>query len=240
LNTVGIIEARMGSRRFPGKVMAKIGSKESIMFLIDRLKISKKLNKVIVATSENKKDDELVALLKKNFIDYFRGSEKNVLERVYSASRKFKAEVIVELSGDSPFLDPEIIDETITFFHNNSHLDYINVDHNYPGGIGFQVFKYDTLKKCYYNSKTEYEKEHVTPYIKSNPAEFKSFYFFAPKKISFPNVKFLLDEKIDLEFLNKVVSKNTKFMNTEDLLHIVLKKNFSSINSRVQRTIFKA
>ena len=79
----------------------------------------------------------------------------------------------------------------------------------------------------------------MTPYIKSNPAEFKSFYFFAPKKISFPNVKFLLDEKIDLEFLNKVVSKNTKFMNTEDLLHIVLKKNFSSINSRVQRTIFK-
>ena len=89
---------------------------------------------------------------------------------MYSASKKFKAEVIVELSGDSPFLDPEIIDETITFFHNNSHLDYINVDHNYPGGIGFQVFKYDTLKKCYYNSKTEYEKEHVTPYIKSNPS----------------------------------------------------------------------
>ena len=80
----------------------------------------------------------------------------------------------------------------------------------------------------------------MTPYIKSNPTEFKSFYFFAPKKISFPNVKFLLDEKIDLEFLNKVVSKNTKFMNTEDLLHIVLKKNYLSINSSVQRTIFKA
>lgn len=226
----------MGSRRFPGKVIAKIGSKESILYLIDRLKKSKKMNKVIVATSDDKKDDKLVILLKKNFIDYFRGSEDNVLERVYGASKKFKAEVILELSGDSPFLDPKIIDDTITFFHNNTHLDYINVGHNYPGGIGFQLFKYDTLKKCYYNSKTEYEKEHVTPYIKSNPTKFKSFYFIAPKKISFPEVKFLLDEKIDLEFLNKVISKNKKFMNTEDLLHVALKKNYLSINSAVKRT----
>ena len=82
MNTVGIIEARMGSRRFPGKVIAKIGSKESILYLIDRLKKSKKMNKVIVATSDDKKDDELVILLKKNFIDYFRGSEDNLLEKI--------------------------------------------------------------------------------------------------------------------------------------------------------------
>ena len=71
MNTLGIVEARMGSKRFPGKVIAKIGSKESILYLIDRLKLSKKLQKVVVATSTNKKDDELVNLLKKNSIDYF-------------------------------------------------------------------------------------------------------------------------------------------------------------------------
>ena len=229
----------MGSKRFPGKVIAKIGSKESILYLIDRLKLSKKLQKVVVATSTNKKDDELVTLLKKNSIEYFRGSEKNVLNRVYQASKKFKANIVAELSGDSPFLDPQIIDQAINFFYNNLHLDYINVDYNYPGGIGFQIFKYETLKKCHLNSKTLYEKEHVTPYIKSNPKIFKSFYFIAPKKISFPKIKFLLDEKVDLDFLNKVISKNKRFLNTEKLLNLVFKNKISLINSEVKRTKFK-
>ena len=237
--TLGIIEARMGSKRFPGKVIAKIGSKESILYLIDRLKLSKKLNKIIVATSTSKKDDNLVDLLKKNSIDYFRGSEKNVLDRVYRASKKFKADIVAELSGDSPFLDPEIIDQSISFYYNNLHLDYINVDHNYPGGIGFQIFKFKTLEKCFLNSKTVYEKEHVTPFIKSNPRKFTSFYFIAPKKISFPDIKFLLDEKIDLDFLNNVICNNKNHLNTEKLIKLVTKKNISLINSKVKRTNFK-
>lgn len=233
--TVGIIEARMGSSRLPGKSMMKIGNLESILFLINRLKFSKGMNEVIVATSVSYKDDILVNFLMKNKIKFFRGSEDNVLDRVYNASIQFEADIIVELSGDSPFLSNEIIDDALLFFKKNAHLEYLNVSHNYPGGLGFQIFTYKTLKICHERSILNYEKEHVTPYILSNPKLFNSFFFIAPKELAYPEINLLLDENKDLVFLNAIEKYANKKKNICELLKVIWEKKIFKINSSVKR-----
>ena len=237
MNFIAIVEARTGSKRLPNKVMMKLNTKEVILYLVDRLKLSKKINKIVVATTEKKKDDKLVNLLKKQNIEYFRGSENNVLKRVYFAAKKYKADNIVEISGDSPLIDPKIIDDAIKFLKINNHVDYLNVDHGLPGGIGFEIIKFMSLKKSYQFSTKKYEKEHVTPYIIKNPRKFNSFYFIANKKLKYPmNLSFLLDEKEDYLFLQKITSLIKKnFFDTFDLIKIIKKKKINLTNKLVKR-----
>ena len=95
LKTIGIVESRMGSSRLPGKALLKIGSKESIFFLIERLKKPKQIDKIIVATTISKKDDKLVSFLKKKKIIFFRGSGNYVLKKGYEAGKKFRGGIFL-------------------------------------------------------------------------------------------------------------------------------------------------
>jgi spore coat polysaccharide biosynthesis protein SpsF len=233
---VAIVEARTGSKRLPNKVMKKLNDKEVIIYLLDRLKQSKNLDDILVATTSKKKDDKLVKLLKKNKIKFFRGPENNVLKRVYLAAKQNKADVIVEVSGDSPLVDPFLIDEAIIFFKTNNKLDYLNVDHGYPGGIGFEVFRINSLKESFIKAKKNYEKEHVTPYIINNPKRFNSFYFIADKENSSSTINFLLDEEKDYIFLRDIVSNlKKKNYRTSQLLKLIKQKKIELTNKEVKR-----
>ena len=116
-----IIEARMNSTRLPGKILKKIGNKPSILHTIERLKMSNKIDDIIIATTKNKKDDILINLCEKKNIKYFRGSENNVLKRVLNTAQKFNVDVIVEITGDSVFLDYKLINKAIKIFMNNNY-----------------------------------------------------------------------------------------------------------------------
>ena len=111
-----IVEARMASTRLPGKVLLKIINKTVLHHLTDRIKLVKNINKTIVATTTNNKDLEIINWCKKKNINYFRGSEENVLERVYKAAKKFKLDTIVLITGDCPIVDHNIISETLNIF----------------------------------------------------------------------------------------------------------------------------
>ena len=111
------IEARMTSKRLPGKVLKKIINKYPIIELIYlRVMKSKLINNICVSTTNKKTDDILVKFLKKKNIDYFRGEEKNVLKRVIDTAKSYNPEIVVQLTGDNPFLDAEIIDDMIKYF----------------------------------------------------------------------------------------------------------------------------
>ena len=117
---VASIEARMTSSRLPGKVlMDSIDGISMLEFMISRVKKSKLINKIIVATTINLSDQPIVDLCKKLKISYFRGSEEDVLSRVLNAHKKFKSDIIVELTGDCPLIDPIIIDKIILTYLNN-------------------------------------------------------------------------------------------------------------------------
>ena len=120
-----IIQARMNSSRFPGKVLKKIGSKSVLEFLIDRLQRSKNLEQIVLATTTNSSDDDLERLAKTKNINIFRGSENDVLSRFSGASKICSSEILLRITADCPLIDPELVDELILKFLNGK-LDYLS------------------------------------------------------------------------------------------------------------------
>ena len=150
-NTVAIIQARMGSKRLPGKVMKKLSEFSIIEWLVLRILQSKKINKIILATSILKKDDALAKVAKKYKINIFRGSEKDVLGRFYEAAKKIKAKNIIRICADCPFIDHRELDKLIRIFYLKKY-DYVcnmenKLNSKYADGFGAEMLSFKTLKK---------------------------------------------------------------------------------------------
>ena len=142
LNISAVIQARMGSTRLPGKVLKKIDGKPILQYQIERVKKSKLINHIIIATTKEKKDDKIEKLAKKTKVKCFRGSTNDVLDRVAGAIKKFKVDIHVELISDSPFSDPEIIDKIIYFFLRKKNIyHYVSngMQLTYPSGMEVSV-----------------------------------------------------------------------------------------------------
>ena len=111
--TIILVQARLGSKRFPKKIFQKIGNKTVIEILYNRIRSIKLADKVIIVTTKNKIDNALVNFLKKRRIAVFRGSEKNVLKRFYDAGKKYSGKFIVRICGDCPFVERSLLEKMI-------------------------------------------------------------------------------------------------------------------------------
>ena len=198
------IEARMTSSRLPGKVLMPIGGKPALEVLIERVKKSKKIDKIIVATTTNKEDDPVVELCEELGISYFRGSEENVFERVLKTHQTYDSDIIVELTGDCPLLDPVLIDEAIQCFLENSY-DYVSncIDFTYPLGMAVEVFSLKSLEDINKTTLSEEDKEHVSVRFFTSE-KYKAFNIKAPEELYMPTLSVTLDTKADYEMITKV------------------------------------
>lgn len=162
------IECRMTSTRLPGKVIKNFGNLTSIELLIKRIKKSKFVNKIILATTKNKSDDILVKIARKNKINFFRGSEEDVLGRLSDVLKKRKEKHVIQLTGDNPFIDPEVINficekylnSKVDFLTNNGFMDMKK--HFYPLGMDVSVFKRIDLINIAKKTKNLEDREHPT------------------------------------------------------------------------------
>lgn len=206
MNIVAIIQAKMNSIRLPGKVMMNIGKFNMIDWVVQRTKLSSRITKSVVATTENELDDPLVACCIKNGYDFFRGSEKNVLSRFYNCAKYFKADLIVRVTADDPLKDPQIIDSAINKLIK-SQSDYCSntIDTTYPEGMDIEVFTFDTLNQANNNAKLLSEREHVTPYIWKNPELFKISQIKNIRDLSLWSMT--VDTKEDMKFMKKLIEK---------------------------------
>ena len=206
-----IIQARMGSTRLPGKVMLDVEDQKPILyFVIKQLQKSKLIDKIVVATTINEEDDQIVNYSKDLGIDYFRGSTKDVLERYYQSAKEYSISTIVRIPADKPLIDPEIADMMIDIFKNNSY-DYMTnflPNPTYPGGTEVEIFTMKALKRAWENAELPSEKEHVTNYFTNNEAKFKI------KNIenleNFSHLRWVVDRREDLELVRIIVSKIKK------------------------------
>lgn len=167
-NIVAIIQARMGSTRLPGKVLKPILSRPMLDIQLERVRRCCEIKKIIIAISDKAADSAILELSKINSIDCFRGDETNVLKRFYEAAQFARADVVVRLTADCPLIDPQIIDEVIRHYvANYPRYDYASnvFPRTFPRGMDVEVFSFDALKQAYENASSDYEKEHVTPYI---------------------------------------------------------------------------
>ena len=162
-----IVEARMGSTRLPGKVMMKVKNVPMISLLIDRLKQVKKINKIIVATTNSSNDDSFCKYLRDKKINFFRGSEDNVMKRVIDASKKYKIKNIIQITGDCPLIDPEIVSQTLNTFEKNN-FDFVSNStyRSYPDGMDVCIFSSKNLNKSYKLTNSKYDQEHVSLFMK--------------------------------------------------------------------------
>ena len=209
----------MGSKRFPGKIFKKIKNFKSIELQIKRLKKSKKISKLVVATSNSKKDLKLTEFLKKNKILFYRSDEKNVLKRFFETSNHFISKNIIRITADCPFIDPEILDKIITKFEK-SNVDYAGniAPPTFPNGMDVEIFNRESLVIAYKEAKTMYDKEHVTPYI-IRSKKFKKINIFNER--DFSNIRLTLDYKKDLKNLNFIAKKfNNIYFKLHDLLNL--------------------
>ena len=218
--TVGIIvQTRTGSTRLPGKVMMKADDKLLMIdYVINQLKHSKLHDEIVIATTDLKQDDVIFDYVTNRNIPCFRGDEKNVLERHYQCAKKYAFSTIVRIPSDKPLIDPTIVDSVIEKFQSNSY-DYlsnffIDVNDNdrfipsYPSGTEVEIFSFTALETAWKDASSEDEKEHVTPYIYSNPEKFNIFTLKSEKNLS--QFRWALDYENDLKLIRIIISKITK------------------------------
>lgn len=206
---VASIEARMTSSRFPGKMLAEIGGMPVIKILVERLKKSKLLDDIVIATTDQKTDDELAKWAEDNNVKVFRGSEDDVLLRVVEAHKYMKSDIIVEITGDCPFSDPDIIDIGISTFLAND-CDYLTNCEVFsaPPGLYVQVFTYKSLAEIEKNINDSAVREHVSLPYYENPDKYKNIHLMSSPKLKLPEyTRIYLDYKEDFEFLNAVYNE---------------------------------
>ena len=237
---VATIEARMTSTRLPGKCLLKVEKKSMLEHLVNRLKKTNNINEIVLATTIKPTDDVLVQEAKKLNISFFRGSEKNVMDRVIKAGKSVNADVIVEITGDCPIIDPDLIDQAIMMFKKNN-VDYVSNGNirSYPDGMDVQVFRLNTLIKSASMTKDALDQEHVTLHIRKNPKIFRHLNIISPPSMYWPELGLTLDEKDDYIFLKKIIEhfyKKNPYFSCSDVINF-LKKNKSllEINKNVLR-----
>ena len=201
MKIIAIVQARMGSTRLPKKVMKKINLTPMIGILLKRLELSKRIDKIILATTSNKVDQPLIEYVASEGFVVETGSENNVLERFYLAAKKHDADVIVRITGDCPLIDPEIVDNTIKLYIEKK-LDYLSNTKppTFPDGLDVEVFSFNSLQKAYQNAKDSYDLEHVTPLIRSNEKNQLNY----ENEEDFSNLRWTVDEKEDFIVVKKI------------------------------------
>lgn len=234
-----IIQARMGSIRLAGKIFFELAGKPLIWHVVDRLKPSKKLKQIVIATTTSSGDDRIENWCVDNNVHCFRGSEDDVLDRYYHAAKSFNIQTVVRITADDPFKDYEIIDQMLEVFALNE-FDCLtnNNPPTFPEGIDVEVFSFTALEKAWKESRDQFEREHVTQYFYRRPELFKLGNHRHSKNLS--NLRWTIDYRSDYEMAKAVYEhfeglKQSFLMN--DILEF-LKANpeISEINNKEQRS----
>jgi len=216
---LAIVQARMGSTRLPGKVMKKVLGKPLIEHLLERLKLSKQVNKILVAIPKGKADDILCGYLRLKGYDFFRGPGEDVLARYYQAACLHKPEVIVRITADCPLIDYKIVDRVVEKFLEGN-FDYVSniMPRTYPDGQDVEVFSFATLEKTCQKTHSNFDREHVTPFIQ-NSGLFRIGSIIADKDYSY--LRWTMDTLEDFENIRNIIkhlSKTGSYFSMREIL----------------------
>jgi spore coat polysaccharide biosynthesis protein SpsF len=208
MRIVATIEARMSSSRLPGKVLLPVMGQPLLAHLVKRARAVPSLDGIILATTTNRSDDVLADLARGLGVSCFRGSEDDVLGRVVAASAAASADLIVELTGDNPLIDPGIIETAIRTFLANDAA-YVGNAHvkSFPDGMDVQVFRRETLARSASMTDEPLEREHVTLHIRRHPELFRPIHLIASPELHWPELSVTLDEQGDYELIRRVTDQ---------------------------------
>ena len=206
-----ITQARIGSSRLPSKVLKVISGVSLLEIQLLRVMRCQMVNEIIVATPVGDEQKPIHELCKKLGVDFFEGSESNVLDRYYLAAKKYNAEWIVRITSDCPLIDPKLVDQIITkVIAENKDYGSNTLVETYPDGQDVEVFRFKVLEDARKKSELNSDKEHVTPYIKRNcETNLGSSYssISVVNDIDYSDIRMTVDEKQDFDAIVLLVNK---------------------------------
>jgi glutamate-1-semialdehyde 2,1-aminomutase len=202
MKTIAIVQARMGSTRFPNKVMRTIAGVPMIELLLRRLSKSKLIDRIILATTIDPRDLPLVDHVRKLGYEVFQGSENDVLDRYYHAAKPHQPDTVVRITGDCPLIDPDLVDQTITAYKTQS-VDFLSNARlpTFPDGLDTAVFSFSALERAHQGAVSKYEREHVVPYIRDS-GQFQLGNFSNP--VDYSSERWTVDEAVDFEVITNI------------------------------------
>lgn len=208
-----ILQARMGSSRLPGKVMRPMAGKPMIYWIIERLKMCRIPEILILATSTEDRDQPLADYAENLGASIFRGSESDVLDRYYECARLFKLDDIVRATADNPLVDPEECDRLLEFYYQKQ-LDFTIIstdgERGYPVGVGVEAFNFRSLQISWNKGLKAHHREHVDEYMLENPAEFKQEKMLAPLDKCGADISFTVDTNEEFNFVERLYLEHKK------------------------------
>lgn len=243
-----IVQARISSTRLPGKVLMELpyGSGATVLQqVIRRLKRSKQLGDIIVATTVDKADEAIIKLSEKENVRWFRGSTDDVLARYYLAAKENGLDIVVRVTSDCPCIDPGIVDWVMEK-HLTAKADFTSnsLHRTFPCGLDIEILSFNALEKAHLEAAEAFEREHVCPYIyKSKPHMFKICEVRASEKFCGPDIRITLDTEEDYTLLCAVFDylyPGNEFFRTEDIIKLFRNRPWlGNINKNVvQKGIF--
>ena len=230
-----ITQARLGSKRFPQKILKEIKGKSLLQIHIERLKKCTKVSEIIIATTTNKADE----LIFKKALDWnvscFKGSENDVLDRFFLSVKDRNPDFIVRVTSDCPLIDPILIDQIIEYAIIKN-VDYCsnNLVEHFPDGQDVEVMKFSALKNAWKHAKLNSEREHVTPYIRNNSSfngisKFSSLNFKCKNNFSY--VRMTVDEQNDFDMIEQLIQSLGINKSWLQYTEHILKYNLNKINN---------
>lgn len=233
---IAVIQARMSSKRFPGKVLQEVLNKPLLWYLVERLKLSSKISRIIIATTTNKVDSKILDFAQENSIECFRGDEIDVLSRYYYAAIKFSPDYIIRITADCPLVDPQHCDLLISRMVKDN-LDYACLGQTFAEGSDIAVFTFKALKESHRFATAQPEREHVTLYINQND---KHKRLILENSRDDSQYRYTIDERIDLQVVEAILNyfyktKNIGFSYNEIIEYLTKNPQISQINQNIIR-----
>jgi len=232
-----IIQARIGSTRLPGKVMKSVLNKPLLVLMLERVRMAKTLEKVVVAIPDTPENDPLAKLCADNGILISRGSENDVLSRYYKAAKDNSIGHIVRLTSDCPLIDPALVDHAVGLYMQGQYDYFTNaIERTYPDGEDIEIISFQALEKAYNEATDTHDREHVTTYIGCRDKEFKLGNFKYQKDLS--KLRWTVDYPEDFSFVEAVFRelyprKGAAFT-MQDILQLLARKpEIAEINANV-------
>jgi len=204
VNTVAIVQARIGSTRLRGKVLADLAGDSMLARVISRLRKARTIDEIVVATTGKPDDDRVIAEASRCGIGSYRGSEHDVLDRYLGAARAWRATTVVRVTSDCPLLDPWVVDRVVTALPG---ADYASNTHSrtFPRGLDVEAFTISTLEKIARLGTSQAAREHVTAFVMEKPQMFEIRQVAAPTNDS--DLRWTVDTGEDLAFVRALYAR---------------------------------
>lgn len=247
MNSVCIVQARLGSTRLPGKMLYELGGRSTIGNVLQRVRGSERIDDLVVATSTRDHDQALLEYIERNGTNVYQGSEDDVLRRLFDAAVQFQPDIVVRVCGDNPFVSPECIDAVIAAASDDD-VDYsaTNLEGTFPLGLDVEAFTMDSFRKVVEEAESPAHREHVTLYYKDNSDMFSikrvsaADVFDSEFPDAFSNLRLTLDTPRDYSLLYDVyeaLSEEDSIISLDRAVEYIVENEMWRLNESVEQKV---